>query len=484
MSMSANAKIIRKGDRAVVSGFDSLDESLKRSLRQAVADCNPTIEDEGIEFSCNKSNLREIGRLLSGLTSANDAAACVSTVGQPIDFAAVNQRAQKFNTHLRTLQEDLWNILSPYETWDVLLDEMARVDEYLTNLEQTKEWFKTVAPPAASFLPLNQPLYALVCYVLVPSLMCDRVYVRAPSAMTDVFRELVQCLKINEFFPNVEVFDGSREAYIAKTRLDVKTVNFVGSTKNCDIVRQLYPSDVLFLANGAGQNPVLVMKDADLSAAVCAVMRVLVYNQGQDCAAPNAVLVHKDILEPFKEILIRELKNIDDRVGINQAKNILIKANTDEQHAVKMAKFYVRNKAFGVYGGQINPLTGLIHPSVFIKPLSEGANYDELFAPVFFIQPFETEAELEDYFFSKEYRDKAMYVTIFGSSEVEEKIVNAGIHSPENVIHDMDLHEFEKGYKPYGGNGREASCIYYKGQEIPSAIHPPREISKYTMVGV
>lgn len=67
----------------------------------------------------------------------------------------------------------------------------------------------------------------------------------------------------------------------------------------------------LFLSlNGAGHNPIVVTETANVEHAVESTLRVTLQNQGQDCAGPNAILVHDSKLSEFKHILKRKLKQL------------------------------------------------------------------------------------------------------------------------------------------------------------------------------
>jgi len=56
---------------------------------------------------------------------------------------------------------------------------------------------------------------------------------------------------------------------------------------------------VLFIANGSGHNPIVVTETADVDSAVASALSVQLYNQGQDCANPNAILCSCPMYEEF-----------------------------------------------------------------------------------------------------------------------------------------------------------------------------------------
>src|SRR5437870_1781853 len=90
-----------------------------------------------------------------------------------------------------------------------------------------------------------------------------------------------------------------------------------------DKVRRAVHLSVLFIANGPGHNPIVVTETADVDKAVASAMSVQLYNQGQDCANPNAFLVHALRYEEFvsklrkavKEVKVGHYENRENRVG-------------------------------------------------------------------------------------------------------------------------------------------------------------------------
>ena len=67
--------------------------------------------------------------------------------------------------------------------------------------------------------------------------------------------------------------------------------------------------------NGAGHNPIVIGDKADLEKAVECTVYACLYNQGQDCSSPNAILVKQNQLETFKKLLLDELELIKNHVG-------------------------------------------------------------------------------------------------------------------------------------------------------------------------
>ncbi|POB67621.1 hypothetical protein CRN59_24530, partial [Vibrio vulnificus] len=85
---------------------------------------------------------------------------------------------------------DIVNSLSDYQCKNVTLDEIERSCDLLDNIEKNKEYFLHTIRGVTSFLPLNQPIYASVCFGFIPALMANDVCIRPPTAMHRHYKKL------------------------------------------------------------------------------------------------------------------------------------------------------------------------------------------------------------------------------------------------------------------------------------------------------
>jgi acyl-CoA reductase-like NAD-dependent aldehyde dehydrogenase len=479
--------ILKADGRVRIVGFHRLPESSRSKVTEllTVLKCDDQrkvlYDGLDVEFPDDTLPISEIGKAVAYGTLAPEVLA-QALEPEKLDVAELLAKAGRFAAFLRRKQREIRDALRHYETYQTVLDEIDRSTEYLINLGRNEQYFQFRAPSIATYMPLNQPLYALVCFGIVPSMMCKDVHLRPPTFVHSILPALLRVLDLESWFPNLHVSYEDKSAFVERTKHTAKGVIFVGSPKNAERVRRCYPSDILFLANGCGHNPIVVGRGANLAAAIDSVMDVTLYNQGQDCCSPNAILVNAAMVDEFTEQLLARLRSMEHLVGPSADDRNIVGPNTDIAHTVKVAEMFVEHAPYHLYGGDINPVTGLIRPSVFLKPIADGANYHEFFAPVFFVQPYRDEGELNSYFFSEHYRKNAMYLTIFGECDSVPKLIQTGLHNRANIIVDSDLHKTEKGYNPYGGLGINASCIYFRGDRRPSSILPEREIYTYLVM--
>ncbi|MDX7999732.1 aldehyde dehydrogenase family protein [Xenorhabdus sp. Reich] len=396
-----------------------------------------------------------------------------------IDFEQVNKKCKDLSFELRKHSTSLIDAFSEYQCKIVTEDEICRSIDILDNIEKNKEYFKKYIYGVTSFLPLNQPIYASVCFGFIPSLMAENVCIRPPTAMHPHYKKFENIIDISKISESFSISYEDKELFLSERVKITDAVIFTGTPENAVKVRKHFRKNTLFILNGAGHNPLVISKDADINIAIESAKRVVLYNQGQDCAGPNSILVHNDIYDLFRSRLISDLIDIKDKIGPYSDHNNIVGPNSDIDHSLKIASVFKANRDYCTYGGEINPINGMIKPTIFEKPLSLGGNYKEFFAPVFFLQKYQKDQDLTDYFSNPNYPANAMYISLFGTSDYISKQLNKKLHRPESILTNTDLHMEEHGYLPYGGQGPAASCLWYDGDRINGSTLPQRDIYQY-----
>ncbi len=345
-----------------------------------------------------------------------------------LDFESINKQTNDLVDHLESRYEELAHILLEYESYEVVVDEINRTFDLLRHLKENEEYFKLRIGSVAAFLPRNQPLYALSCFVLVPSLMASEVHFRIPQSMTHFFPKLLALLEVSKRFPNVKVSIKQRVDFLTERsalKVNPKTketlpiteaVIFTGTPTHADQLRNVFDQGTLFITNGSGHNPIVVGKDADIDKAVEASLKLKLYNQGQDCASPNSILVHKDIFNEFMRILRDEIRTV--RVGDYRDRKCRVGPISNPKDLVRIQDLLIENREWldPTTPGIIRAYDAILEPTIITKPLRIGANFDEVFAPALFVQKYEDDADLSIYFEDARYALNAMYITLYGTS--------------------------------------------------------------------
>ncbi len=413
----------------------------------------------------------------------------------PLDFSDISAKTKGFAKVIEENREALTNILLEYESFEVAEDETKRTLDLLLNLRENEEYFKLRIGRVAAFLPRNQPLYALTCFVIVPSLMAREVHFRIPSSMKEFLPKILKLLDIKGHFPNVHPSEEQHHGFLKKhtaLKVDPKTqetipvtdaVIFTGTPVRADQLRSIFDSRTLFITNGSGHNPVIVSEDADIEEAVEAVLCVQLYNQGQDCAAPNAILVHKNVISDFNRLLHIKLPTY--KVGHYSDRSCKIGPISDPFDLVRVEDLLIRHKDHidPQAPGILRSKDAIVEPTIISKPLKYGGNYTEMFAPIIYIQEYESDKDLSLYFENEDYYRNAMYVTVYGTSEYAKSLIGHTfkgklLHDASTLLFNTHLHAdgVERGTKPYGGYGYGASNLYIRGEGVSKPTLPQRDI--------
>lgn len=396
------------------------------------------------------------------------------------NFSQIEKRAENFANHLFANRKVVHSVLNRYQSFDLIEDEIKKCTETLRNIKDLESYFTGRVDLISCFLPLNLPLYSLILFAVIPSYQAKKVIVRAPSVFKDLFNELYQKLSMEKFLGNVNFFDGTRKDFINLYCKKSQVVIFTGKYENFSDIRDHCNKNTLMIFNGSGHNPVIVTETANLKLAVEKIITAKLYNNGQDCIAPNMIFVNSKVSNSFKKLLLEQLSKL--RVSKDYSdKETKIGPLMDKKsisHFINLINNFIDNGAEIIYGGQIDLKYNLAHPIVFQSSINKFINYQELYSPIFIVDEYNNDQELKNYFKNKNgsYIEKQMYVSVFGHSNFIEKELKNSI-----LLKNKTADEIENGNREFGGYSLQASAISYKGQSIPRPILIPREISEFLL---
>lgn len=130
-----------------------------------------------------------------------------------------------------------------------------------------------------------------------------------------------------------------------------------------------------------GHAAAILLDDADLSAAVPALVRSKFSFAGQSCAAPSRFLVHESIQAEFVERFSAAVPGLDHQPGGGMGP-LHTGARRDEVHALVLDA--LANGATAVTGGRLPTGPGWYYPATVLTGLSAGARvlHEEPFGPI------------------------------------------------------------------------------------------------------
>ncbi len=394
-------------------------------------------------------------------------------------FTNVIDHACNLAEHLESNKSNIHQVLRKCQSKEVVDDEIERSVEAMRHLSEIQKYFlaTTLSQKTASFLPLNLPLYSFILFAAMPAYQSVSVAIRAPQRMRNIFNELWETLSLGDFYENVSLFEGTRDHFLTNHCKQASVVLFTGKYENYLKVRKECGKETLILFNGVGHNPLVITPSADIELAVEKTLKVKLFNNGQDCAGPDVILVHSSIVDSYLKKLYARLAQTrcatsykDDDVVVGP-----LFESTSLLHAVSTIS-HMRNSGASIsHGGQIDLRHNVMHPCVIRATLRQYRNYIELYSPLILVTEYEHDHELAAYFNDTErrYYDNQMYVSLFGESDQIAKMRG------DIILKDRTIHDLERGTEEYGGYGPGASSVSYKGLRIPKPLLIPREIHNF-----
>jgi acyl-CoA reductase-like NAD-dependent aldehyde dehydrogenase len=383
----------------------------------------------------------------------------------------IEQEARALARLIEARSEDVIEILSDYESHLTARDEIARSIETLDHIREELAYLTAVRiHTLCAFFPVNLPLYSLILFAVVPRFMCDAVCVRPPISMRAILARLVDCLDLGSSMPEIRFSHWNRQQFVDAYVRDSDAVIFTGKHQNAQRVHRYCPG-ALMIYNGAGVNPLVVTRSADVSRAAHKTVEMRTFNSGQDCAGPDAILVDQAVAAPFVDELMRLVRKI--KVGQYADPEVTVGPLQYEDSYQKISGLLKQVPDDQVRFGGLEKQSRIIPPTVLFGPLASAPlRYEEFFAPIFNVLSFEDESELRDYFTTQHYEDYAMYVSLFGQLEEPFEFPNS------ITLHDKIVNDVERGNEPYGGYGRYASYAAFGSRTIPRPMLISREIAE------
>lgn len=368
-------------------------------------------------------------------------------------------------------KNEIINLLLELESYSTAIHEYELTINCLANIQTEEEFLNTgKVKEITTFLPLNLPLYSFTIFCVIPGLMSESTTFRCSNALKLFFSKLREIPGLIDTIPDIHLSQLSRKNFIEAVASISDVVIFTGKYENALEVKKLCPS-ALFIYNGAAVNPILICESANIDLAVSKTIQARIFNSGQDCAGPDIVLVSIDQLQLFLEKLKIAITNV--KIGDYHDRDVTVGKliSTDSLDYIKDIITKHKDKIY--FGGELDDERKIVNPTIIVEEVSDEPNYEEFFAPIFYVATYTSVEELNIYFDHPLYKDYAMYISVFGNLPINCTIPNSVILNNEILL------DIENGNEEYGGYGVKANFVA-DGRNI--AAHPvliSREISNW-----
>jgi succinate-semialdehyde dehydrogenase/glutarate-semialdehyde dehydrogenase len=199
----------------------------------------------------------------------------------------------------------------------------------------------------------------------------------------------------------VNILTSRRSSAVVNSMLKdprVRVVSFTGSTQTGrHILRSAADAVVNPRMELGGNAPFIVLKDADLEAAVAGAMVAKMRNMGEACTAANRFYVHEDVHDAFVARLASAMAALKVGNGLEAdvAVGPLVNADTRDKVEALVEDARVRG-AKVVTGGRRLPPPGYFYAPTVLSHVPDEAlcAREEIFGPVAPVQSFRDEEQL------------------------------------------------------------------------------------------
>ena len=266
-----------------------------------------------------------------------------------------------------------------------VLEDIARgIDEFM---------IRQPVGVVAVIAPFNFP--AMIPFWFLPyALACGNTVVMKPSEKTPLTMQWVTELFTEAGFPPgvVQVTHGGREAVSALLEHpDIAAVSFVGSSP---VARAVYAQAAgngkRVQCQGGAKNPVVVLEDADIEAAVGAVAESAFGCAGQRCLAASLAITVGSAHEPFRDLVSAAAESRVVGYGLDEAVDMgpVIREDSRERIEGLIGQAVDREDARAVVDGRGARVPGheggfFVRPTVLDGLPAEGEiARTEIFGPV------------------------------------------------------------------------------------------------------
>jgi aldehyde dehydrogenase (NAD+) len=300
--------------------------------------------------------------------------------------------------------------------------------------------------------PWNYP-FVLSIRPLVSAIAAGNVVMLKPSELTPHTSGLIRRM-LSALFPadEVVVFEGDADVSTALLELPFNHIFFTGSPA---IGRVVMTAAAKHLASVTlelgGKSPAIVDESADVKQAAGQLAWGKFINNGQTCIAPDYLLVHQSIKQPFTQALRDTLTSMYSPDGKPVEASESYARIVNNRHFNRLRNLVddaVSKGASITHGGKMNAETNFIEPTVLEHVTDDmQVMQGEIFGPVL---PVLTYANLDDALRIINQREKPLALYIHSRNRKTTQYILDRTSAGDTVVNDTLL-QFGNVELPFGG---------------------------------
>jgi len=162
--------------------------------------------------------------------------------------------------------------------------------------------------------PWNFPV-AIPIWKIAPALICGNTVIWKPAEYASLTAVRVAELFVEAGFPagviNLVIGKGSVVGNVLLEEVDIDGVSFTGSTATgMRVASQAAKRNIRYQTEMGGKNAAVVLRDADLSITIPAIVSGAFRSAGQKCTATSRIIVENAIYDEFTDALQKEVNRL------------------------------------------------------------------------------------------------------------------------------------------------------------------------------
>ena len=361
------------------------------------------------------------------------------------------------------------NCLQHTETYKTAQIEIDKSISCLQNIDkQIKYLIMDSFIDLCIFLPMNQPLYSLTLFAIIPGCMFENIFCRPPVLLKDVYSNLCSILNLSNY--NIFCQQISRRKFLKYYVAFADAIIYTGKYENAIEVTQWVKPKSIFIFQGSGTNPIIITENAIINdELISKVIKTQIYNSGQDCMAPSAIFVSKNKWFEFIQNLIEKLRVL--KVG-NYSDTCVDIAPMIEESSIEVAKSLLdSNQDSIIYGGEVDFEHKIVFPTIIEFKTVYELPFQSSFSPIFCLYCYQNEKEILEFLERPECQENKAYISVFGSMYSS--------FGNEIVIDNDVLDSVDDGYSEFGGFGVHSSFVMYNKILTAKPILISKELAEY-----
>lgn len=299
----------------------------------------------------------------------------------------------------------------------------------------------------------NYPIY-LTLMPLIGAISAGNTVALKPSELAPSTSSLLVQLFQKYFEPGlVTVYEGGVSETTALLKLPFNKIFFTGSTHVGRIVMKAAAEQLIPVTlELGGKSPAIIHKDADIKVASNRIWWGKTLNAGQACIAPDFVVIEESRKNEFIEaskITLQSFFNGEYVTGSNYTKIV------NDSHFKRLVNLL--NTGVIIFGGETNPETRFIEPTLMQAVWDDYIMQDEIFGPLL---PIITYSDSTEMMFKLQSMPSPLALYIFSDDEQFQKDIITHVPFGGGCINETFIY-LANHHLPFGGVGKSGIGAYH-----------------------